>query len=226
MRATDHLRWPLAWGLFGAQRLVRRARESVMQSLFGTRGRNLRFDPDGYYTFENIHLGNDVVLGRGAVLMAARSRIYLGNKVMLGPGVMIIAGNHNTSVVGEAMRDVNSKRAEDDQDVIIEDDVWLGARALILKGVIIRRGAIVAAGSVVTHDVPPYAIVAGNPAKLVRFRWGVEEILAHEKKLYPTDQRLERGYLEELSRESRQRTQRTPGEEESSYFICARRDTH
>jgi serine acetyltransferase len=61
-------------------------------------------------------------------------------------------------------------------DIIIENDVWIGAKATIMSGVRIGNGAIVAAGSVVSKDVPPYAIVAGNPAKVVKYRFSDEQI--------------------------------------------------
>jgi len=198
MLILDRLKVPPALALYALTRLWRRGREFLLQSLFASRGDNLRFDPDGYYTFRHIHVGTDVVLGRGAVLMASESEIFIGNKVMFGPGVMVVGGNHNTAVIGRAMFDVQEKRAIDDQDVIIEDDVWVGARSVILKGVVLRRGAIVGAGSVVTKEVPPYAIVAGNPARLIRFRWTVDEILAHETSLYPPDQRLRRDSLQQI----------------------------
>lgn len=84
------------------------------------------------------------------------------------------------------MKDVGNqdKRPVDDLGVIIEDDVWIGTRAIVLHGVTIGRGAVVAAGSVVTKSVPPYAIVGGVPARLIRFRWGVDTILDHEAHLY------------------------------------------
>jgi serine acetyltransferase len=61
-------------------------------------------------------------------------------------------------------------------DIIIENDVWIGAKATIMSGVRIGNGAIVAAGSVVSKDVPPYAIVAGNPAKVVKYIFSDEQI--------------------------------------------------
>lgn len=61
-------------------------------------------------------------------------------------------------------------------DIIIENDVWIGAISTIMSGVRIGNGAIVAAGSVVTKDVPPYAIVAGNPGKIVKYRFDDEQI--------------------------------------------------
>jgi carbonic anhydrase/acetyltransferase-like protein (isoleucine patch superfamily) len=62
--------------------------------------------------------------------------------------------------------------------IVVGNDVWVGTRAIILSGVTIGDGAIVAAGSVVTKDVPPYAIVAGNPARLIRYRFSDETIAA------------------------------------------------
>lgn len=61
-------------------------------------------------------------------------------------------------------------------DIIVKDDVWIGQSAIILSGVTINQGAIVAAGSVVTKDVPPYAIVGGNPAKVIKYRFEPEVI--------------------------------------------------
>ena len=79
---------------------------------------------------------------------------------------------------------------KDDAPVVVEDDVWIGAGAIILKGVTVRRGSIVAAGAVVTRDVEPYSIVAGVPAKMVCYRWSIEEIMEHEKTLYAIEDRL------------------------------------
>lgn len=63
-------------------------------------------------------------------------------------------------------------------DVIIENDVWIGARVIIMSGVTIHDGAVICAGSVVTRDVPPYAIYGGNPAKLIRYRFNRRQIHA------------------------------------------------
>jgi maltose O-acetyltransferase len=109
---------------------------------------------------------------------------------MFGPYITIIAGNHNTAEIGRFMFDVTEKRPGDDRDVIIEDDVWVGTRAVILRGVTIGRGSIVAAGSVVTKSVPPYAIVAGCPAKVIKCRWDVETLIQHEEMLYNPELRL------------------------------------
>lgn len=109
---------------------------------------------------------------------------------MFGPGVTIMAGNHNTSVVGRAMWDVGDKRPIDDQPVVIEDDVWVGAGAIILKGVTIGRGAVVGAGAVVSVSVRPYTVLVGDRRHKVGERFTHEEAFAHETALYAPGQRL------------------------------------
>ncbi len=162
----------------------------VLRPLFRACGKNVRFDGFGYYSFHTISIGDDVFIGPGAHFFAMVSEIRIGNKVMFGPNVTIRGGNHNTSVVGSYMFDVKVKRPDNDQPVIIEDDVWVGCNVTILKGVTIGRGAVIAAGAVVTRSVPPYAIAGGVPSKVLKFRWTVEEILEHERRLYPAERRL------------------------------------
>lgn len=88
---------------------------------------------------------------------------------MMGPDVMIISRSHGFDRTDVPMyRQVEA----DPKPVVIEDDVWIGARAILLPGVTIGEGTIVGAGSVVTKSVLPYSIVAGNPARIVRSRVG------------------------------------------------------
>lgn len=168
----------------------RRLREYLLRPLFLSYGERFRFDPDGTYSFHNISVGNNVNLGLRPFLSSTRSNIKIGNHVFFGPEVAIHGGNHRIDVVGRFMISIteDEKRTEDDKDVIIEDDVWIGTRAIILHGVTIGRGAVVAAGAVVTRDVPPYSIVGGVPARVLKFRWDVETIMLHEQKLYVPDE--------------------------------------
>jgi acetyltransferase-like isoleucine patch superfamily enzyme len=171
----------------------------IYRPLFGSHGRNFLFDPDGIYSYKTIHVGDDVSLGDCPTLEATRSQIKIGSKVMFGPGVTIRGGDHTTTYEGRFMKDVRDieKRPEDDLGVVIEDDVWVGTRAIILHGVTIGRGSIVAAGAVVTKSVPPYAIAGGVPARVIKSRWDVDTILRHEEALYLPEKRKTR---EELSR--------------------------
>lgn len=93
--------------------------------------------------------------------------LTIGNNVMMGPDVMIYTQNHRTDRVDIPMIDQgNSEKRE----VIIGDDVWIGARCIIMPGVKIGEGSILAAASVITKDVPPYAVVGGVPAKVIKMR--------------------------------------------------------
>ena len=133
-----------------------------MKRRLGACGKQVYFAPDTtFLSPETIFIGDHVWLGCGSHFSAINTYIRIGNKVVFAPHVAIIAGDHNTSVLGAYMLDVTEKRPQDDQPVIIEDDVWIGFRAIVIKGVTIGRGSIVAAGAVVTHDVPRYAVVAG-----------------------------------------------------------------
>ena len=84
--------------------------------------------------------------------------------------------------------------------MIIEEDVWIGSNVTILTGVTIGRGATIAAQAVCNRNIPPYCIAGGIPAKVIKMYWSVEQILEHELKLYPEDERLSKEYLEQISR--------------------------
>lgn len=120
---------------------------------------NIRF-ANGY----NISIGNKSGIGEKCMLQDI-GKIDIGENVLMAPEVMIFTANHNIdkgmNICEQGMTIKNVK---------IEDDVWLGARAIILPGVTIGTGSVIAAGSVVTKDVDPFTIVGGNPAKFIKNR--------------------------------------------------------
>ena len=154
-------------------------------------GSNVRFSAlTSDFTYRNVTIGNDVYIGPHALFLCTESQIFIGNKVLFGPHVTIIGGDHRITDVGRFIYDVLDKHPEDDQDVHIEDDVWIGTNTTLLKGVTVGRGAVVAAGALVTKNVPPYAIVGGVPAKVLKYRFTPEQIQEHERQLYAEDKRL------------------------------------
>ena len=94
-------------------------------------------------------------------------KVIIGNDVMMGPECIIYTQNHDFSRTDIPM---NKQGFSEEKPVIIGDDVWIGGRVIILPGVNVGKGAIIGAGSVVTKDVPPNAIVAGNPATVKKYR--------------------------------------------------------
>lgn len=146
-------------------------------------GKNVFISRHCHLTNETISIGNDVYIGQGCRFQSTLSKITIGNHVMFGPNVSIHGGNHRTDLIGVYMKDIslNDKLPENDQDVIISDDVWVGANAIILKGVTIGEGSIVGAGSIVTTDVPPYTIIVGSKPQKTFQRWDSNKIEQHKK---------------------------------------------
>lgn len=169
----------------------------LLMPAFRRYGKRFIFNPDSFFSYHNIEVGEHVSIGGGATFLASESKIIIGNHVMFGPNVTIVSGNHNTRVIGKFMSDVVEKLPEDDQDVIIDDDVWVGSNVTILKGCHLYRGCIIAAGAVVNKDIPPYCIAAGVPAKVVKIRFDIPTILLHEEKLYPVEKRYSEQFLKE-----------------------------
>lgn len=110
-----------------------------------------------FYDPRNIVIGEDTVIGEGAVL-DGRDKLTIGNHVDIASEVMIYNSEHDLS---------SEDFAAHNGTVRIEDYVFIGPRAIILPGVTIGKGGVVGAGAVVTRDVPPHAIVAGVPAKII-----------------------------------------------------------
>lgn len=94
-------------------------------------------------------------------------KVIIGNDVMIGPECMIFTTNHEYRDRNTIMR-LQGPMTE--KPVVIGNDVWIGARVIILPGVIVEEGAVIGAGSVVTKNVPAYSVVGGNPAVLLKSR--------------------------------------------------------
>lgn len=144
-------------------------------------GKGCRIEGKGRFTSNNIYFGKNVTVGSHSIFLSSDANIIIGNHVMFGPHVLIASGNHRTDVVGEYMTDVKDKLPENDVDVIIEDDVWIGMGSIILKGVRIGKGSIIGAGCVITRNVSPYSIIIGNPIRKELQRFTSEEVRIHEE---------------------------------------------
>lgn len=128
-----------------------------------------------------VEIGDRVYIGGGSII--CRERIVIGNDVTMAWGVCIYDHNSNAvdwrqraKVVDHFYENYGNRNCYEGIDwtgvvsapIVIEDKAWIGFDAVILKGVRVGEGAIVGARAVVTHDVEPYTIVAGNPARLVK----------------------------------------------------------
>lgn len=151
-------------------------------------GKNVSFNPlNSDFIYRHITIGNDVQIGSHASFIASIAFIHIGNKVRFGPHVTIRGGNHRYNIPCKFLYDytLSGKKTEDDEDVIVEDDVWIGTNVTILKGTTIGRGSIVAAGALCNKSVLPYTIVGGVPAKIIGLRFPkFSDVLLHEQHLF------------------------------------------
>lgn len=152
---------------------------------------------------KNIFLYEGVSIGGGHI-SATNAKFVMKKNSVSSTGLMVRTGNHMQEVgkwfryIDDAYKLSHSAPGEYDKDVTVEEDVWLGVNATLLSGVTVGRGSIVAAGAVVSKDVPPYSIVGGVPAKFIKFKWNIDQILEHEAKLYREEERYTREQLEEI----------------------------
>lgn len=107
-------------------------------------------------------------------------RVTLGRYVMFAPEVAVVGGDHRVDRPG--VPTIFAGRPTP-QSTVVDDDCWVGYRAILIAGVHVGRGAVVAAGAVVTRDVAPFTVVAGVPARVVRMRFTPSEQEEHERML-------------------------------------------
>ena len=135
---------------------------------------------------ENMSIGDNCLIQKGVMIFCTRAPLIIGNNVGIGPNSTLITGDHRIDIIGKFLMEVTDaeKLPENDQPIVIEDDVWTGANITILKGVTIGHGSVIAAGSVVTKSFPPYSIIGGVPAKLIKRRFTDEEMRENDRILY------------------------------------------
>lgn len=109
----------------------------------------------------NVAIGSHVYIGPNVLIMALNADVIIGDYVMFGPNVSLITGNHRTDIVGEYMFNVVEKRPDDDNPIYINDDVWIGANAIITK------------------DIPPFSIAVGN--NIIKDRFTPAELELHKR---------------------------------------------
>jgi acetyltransferase-like isoleucine patch superfamily enzyme len=116
----------------------------------------------------HLYIGKNTYIGEYNNIRASGGKISIGDKCLISQNITIVASNHkfqdrNIPIIEQGW-------STDKNFVIIGNDVWIGANCVVLPGVIIGDGAVVGAGSIVTKDVPEYAIVCGNPARIIKYR--------------------------------------------------------
>lgn len=119
----------------------------------------------------SLDIGNNTLISSNVNLNCCNGSICIGNNIMIAANTYIINNDHN---IYEELS--VRKSGHIIKDVVIEDNVWIGANCVVLKGVVIGEGAIIGAGSIVNKDIKPYSINVGNPCRRIGYRYTQEEL--------------------------------------------------
>ena len=183
-----------------SKRLTRKFfhRPKYSRRQFGAIGPHCRIGDECALVPENMYLDDYVVIQNRVNFISSEGRLVVKRHSVISSQCIIIPGTH-TPVAGMPFYFQTMEHIGDDHATItIEEDCWIGAGSILLMKSRIGRGAVVAAGSVVTKAVPPYAVVAGNPARIIGVKFSKEDVLRHEKALYPESERLSIAEIEKL----------------------------
>lgn len=141
---------------------------------------------------------NSLIRQGTKIINAPYEKVLIRKYTVVGVNCTIVTNGHRSTVgvphILLGASHINDKSCS----IEIGEDVWIGVNVTILAGANLGRGCIVGAASTVTKPVPPYALVVGSPAKIVGVKFSIDQIIKHEKCLYPKGERLSKEYLVKL----------------------------
>ena len=157
------------------------------KSKFGYCGRNSLIEyPCTIDSPQSVYLSENAIIRVGsAIINAPHEKVYIGKYSVIAPFCFLVPNNHRATTTIPTFLLTASHINDKSSDLHIGEDVWCGGRAVILSGAHLGRGCVVGANSVVNKPVPPYAVVAGSPAKIIMVKFSIDQIIKHEEKLYP-----------------------------------------
>lgn len=145
---------------------------------------------------ENVYMYDGTHLLSGAFIIAKGAKFIMKKNSGAAEGLTVVTNTHPAYVGEWFMEKGSNNDFIEAKDIIVEEDVWIATNVTLLMGAHIGRGAVLGAGSVIRSKVPPYAMVVGNPAKIVGFKFTPEQVIKHEEALYPPEERLSLEILE------------------------------
>lgn len=144
---------------------------------------------------QNVFIEDYTLIQPNCQFIIVTGKFILKKWSSLSCGCTVITGNHKPTV-GINQRLIARLHINDrEQDIIVEEDCWIGANVTLLSGALIRRGAVVGTGALINKEIPPYAVVVGIPARIIGVKFSKEQILQHEKNLYPEKLRMKEDEL-------------------------------
>ncbi len=146
-------------------KISKKIRYILVKQIFKKCGKNVNVERKAYFQNGfNVEIGDNSGIGVNAWIS---NNTIIGSNVLMGPDVVIFSGSHKFKSKNKF---INQQGYDIPNPVVIENDVWIGTRVIIMPGIRISTGAVIGAGSIVTKNVEPYSIVAGNPARVIGYR--------------------------------------------------------
>ena len=173
-------------------------KKKYKKSDFGAIGEGCIINPSSILVPQNMFLGNNVIIQGGVNFISYKGKLIVKQYSVISAGCIMIPSRHLPAVGVPFYYTTKNHIGDEDSTITVEEDCWIGAGSILLPGVIIGRGSIIGAGSVVTKTTPPYSVVVGSPARIISVKFSVEDILAHEKKLYHESERFSEAQLKEI----------------------------
>ena len=165
---------------------LRRGKARYIKSKLGYCGENVVFNSVlSCNRPQYIFLHDNTYIDENFIFISSGGNFIMKKNSGAAQGLTVITGTHYREV-GKPFRESSS----DKLDIIVDEDVWIGANVTLLDGCHIGRGASIGSGSVVRKKIPPYAIVVGNPGKIIGFSFTPEELIQHETALYKEEERI------------------------------------
>lgn len=150
---------------------------------------------------KNVYIYENTKIQQGLNVITYTGKFILKKYSVISYNCTIVTGNHTPTVGIPLFSLVNSHKNDKEKDVIIEEDVWVGANVTMLSKTHLCRGCIIGANSLVNKEIPPYAVAAGNPIKIIGSKFTLEQTIEHERKIYPKEERFSKEYLVQLFEE-------------------------
>jgi Acetyltransferase (isoleucine patch superfamily) len=184
---------------YKAVKLIRSPKLLLIKSRLGRCGKEVVISmPCKLSVPQNVYMDSYTLIQPNCTFIIDRGKVFIGKWSSIASNCTIITDSHKPTV-GINTRMMNRYSINDDvRDICIGEDCWIGAGVILMSGASVGRGCVAAAGALVNKAVPPYAVVAGVPAKIIASVFSKEQIIEHEKYLYPENERMSSKDLDEL----------------------------
>ena len=177
---------------------------NMFPEMYGKRSEHSDVGYESVMNTKNMYLEDFTRIQNHLNFISYKGKLIVKKYAAIGAGCIIIPGDHVPTVGVPQYLAGNLHINDVDGEIVVGEDAWVGAGTILLSHCSIGRGAVVAAGAVVSKPVPPYAVVAGIPAKIIATRFTIDQILQHEAQLYPENERMSKDELERIFMENYQ----------------------